>query len=235
MLWFLSLGFLTGLSHALEADHLAAVGAMAVSKDNKSRGHSLARRGVAWGIGHAFTLFAICAAAILLGLTLSDQLAAALEFMVGLMLIFLGVDVIRKMRRAQIHFHVHDHGDGEPHIHAHSHAKTHGHNHGHAQGLPLRPLIVGLAHGAAGSGALLVLALAATQEPWLAIFYVLIFGAGAVAGMALLTYAAMWPLGWAEDGAAWVYKGVSLASAAVAMGLGLSIIIDRWSLAIELL
>ncbi|MGB0505303.1 MAG: hypothetical protein ACPGGK_03820 [Pikeienuella sp.] len=234
MLWFLSLGFLTGLSHALEADHLAAIGAMAVDKRKKGRGeHSLARRGAAWGIGHALTLFAICAAAILLGLTLSDQLAAALEFAVGLMLIFLGVDVIRRMRRARIHFHKHDHGDGAPHIHAHSHAKTSDHNHEHARGLPLKPLLVGLAHGAAGSGALLVLALAATQEPWLAIVYVVIFGVGAVAGMALLTYAASWPLSWAERGAGWIYKGVSLASAAVAMGLGVSIVVDRWAMAIE--
>lgn len=232
MLWFLSLGFLTGMSHALEADHLAAVGALAVDKSKKNK-HSLARRGAAWGVGHALTLFAICAAAILLGLSLSDQLAAALEFAVGLMLIYLGVDVIRRMRRARIHFHQHDHGDGA-HIHAHSHAKTEGHDHEHASGLPLKPLLVGLAHGAAGSGALLVLALAATQEPWLAIVYVVIFGVGAVAGMALLSYAAAWPMGWAERGAGWLYKGVSIASAAVAMGLGVSIVIDRWAMAIEI-
>ena len=93
---FLALGFLIGTQHALKADHLAAVGTLSLGAGHTKR--SLALRGAAWGLGHAITLFAICAAVILLGLSLTEQTAAAFKFAVGVMLVLLGFDVIRRMR-----------------------------------------------------------------------------------------------------------------------------------------
>ncbi|MBY8977505.1 hypothetical protein KHP62_16955 [Rhodobacteraceae bacterium NNCM2] len=226
---FLALGFLIGMSHALEADHLAAVGAMAA----KGGKRQLALRGAVWGLGHTITLFAICTAVILFGVALTDQVSATLEFGVGVMLVFLGFDVIRRMRRQKVHFHAHDHGDGKAHIHAHSHAhstKPHDsdpHMHEHPQGFPLRALLVGLMHGAAGSAGLLALAIAATQNPWTAVAYVAVFGIGSLVGMAALSMAAAWPLGWAERGAKWLYRGLTIGAAALAIAIGAQVMIEN--------
>ncbi|MDJ0951080.1 MAG: high frequency lysogenization protein HflD [Alphaproteobacteria bacterium] len=227
---FLALGFLIGMQHALEADHLAAVGTMAAGGRVSKKG--LALRGAVWGLGHTITLFAICAAVILMGLTLTDRVAAALEFGVGVMLVLLGVDVIRRMRAQKVHFHVHAHDDGRAHIHAHSHAGATAphardrHDHRHPTGFPLRALIIGLVHGAAGSAGLLALAVAATREPWLAVGYVLVFGLGSILGMATLSCAAAWPLGAAERHAKWIHNGLSLGAAALAVMLGVDVMAE---------
>lgn len=229
MLGFLTIGFLVGMSHALEADHLAAVGAMA---NGRSSRWGLALRGAAWGLGHTITLLAICSAVVIFGFALTDQTAAALEFSVGAMLVLLGVDVMRRMRRRRVHFHVHDHGDGQRHIHAHSHRdaavphQADPHRHEHPQGLPFRALLVGLVHGAAGSAGLLALAVAATREPMMAVGYFLVFGLGSMIGMAALSFVAAWPLGWIEHGAKWLHRTVTIAIAATAIGLGISVMMD---------
>ncbi len=234
MLGFLTLGFLIGMSHALEADHLAAVGAMATEETGRRR---LVLRGAAWGLGHTVTLLAICAAAILFGFSLTDRVAAVLEFAVGLMLVMLGLDVFRRMRRQRVHFHVHDHGHGRPHLHAHSHAGARvshdvdPHMHSHPEGLPARALLVGLVHGAAGSAGLLALAAATTKEPLVAVGYVAVFGVGSILGMALLSYAAAWPLGWAERGAKWLHRAVGALAAAVAITIGIGVMVETGALA----
>lgn len=224
---FLTLGFLVGMQHALEADHIAAVSALATGGGSSRRG--LALRGLAWGLGHTITLFSICTAVIVLGLNLTGQATAALEFAVGVMLVLLGLDVFRRMRRKRIHFHAHNHGVGGMHIHAHSHADTtipHGtdpHCHNHSQGLPLRALAVGLVHGAAGSAGLLALAVAATHDALTAVGYVVVFGFGSLVGMGALTAAAAWPLGAAEKYAKWLYSGLSLGAAVLAVAIGINV------------
>lgn len=226
---FLALGFLIGMSHALEADHLAAVGTMAAGGSKRQ----LALRGAVWGLGHTITLFAISSAVIVFGVVLTDRLSAALEFGVGVMLVILGLDVLRRMRRQRVHFHAHDHGDGKPHIHAHSHAgaqtphKRDSHQHRHPQGFPLRALFVGLMHGAAGSAGLIALTVAATKDAWSAIAYVALFGLGSMTGMAALSLVAAWPLGWAERGAKWLYRGLTFSAAALAIILGAEVMLEN--------
>lgn len=231
---FLLLGFLIGMQHALEADHIAAVGALSSGTSSRK---GLALRGLAWGLGHTITLFSICAAVILMGFHLTDHMAAAMEFAVGIMLVLLGLDVLRRMRRQRIHFHAHSHDGESLHIHAHSHKdatvehKQDPHRHAHAEGLPLRALGVGLIHGAAGSAALLALAVAATQNPWTAVGYVLVFGLGSLVGMTALTAVAAWPLGAAEKNAKWLYKGLSLGAAALAVVIGIDVMAENARLA----
>ena len=227
---FLALGFLIGMQHALEADHLAAVGTMAAGHHGGKRG--LALRGAVWGLGHTITLFAICAAVILLGMTLTERMSAALEFGVGVMLVLLGLDVLRRMRAQRVHFHAHRHDGGRPHLHAHSHqgaTAPHGedpHDHKHPQGFPLRALVIGLMHGAAGSAGLLALAVAATREPWAAVGYVAVFGLGSILGMAALSFVAAWPLGAAERHAKWLHGGLALGAAALAVGIGVDVMAE---------
>lgn len=238
MIGFLLLGLFTGMGHALEADHLAAVGAMAAGRGGSRRG--LAVRGAVWGLGHTVTLFAISAVALLLGLTLTDAAAAALEFGVGVMLVVLGLDVIRRLLRRRVHFHVHDHGDGRPHVHAHSHAAARlphecdPHDHAHRERFPVQALLVGLVHGAAGSAGLVALAVAATGEPLVAVAYVAVFGLGSILGMAALSWVAAWPLGLARRMGR-LRRAVGGAAAAVAITLGLAIIAETAPAAMTLL
>ena len=234
---FLVLGFLIGMQHALEADHLAAVGSM-VMTDSKASRKALFLRGATWGLGHTITLFAICATAILLGLTLSESVESSLQFIVGIMLVFLGLDVLRRMKKQKIHFHAHSHGDADKaHLHAHSHAQDKvphaesAHTHTHAKGLQMRALLVGLVHGGAGSGALMVLAAAATQDTLTALGYVAVFGIGSILGMAALTYVATWPLGVAAKGARWLHRGLTVGVAALTILLGVGVMLETGPMA----
>ena len=164
---FLGLGFLLGMRHALEADHLAAVGALASS--GKPTPRKMLSLGMSWGAGHTTTLFVLCALVFVFGAVSSRPVEAGLEFLVGIMLVGLGLNVLRRLIHQRVHFHVHEH-EGKAHIHAHSHQgaqtghKEDPHIHRHAHGFSVKAYLVGLMHGAAGSAALIALTAAATRS-----------------------------------------------------------------------
>src|SRR5687767_10322845 len=166
MFGMLGLGFLLGMQHALEADHVAAVSSIAARRTGV---RDIVKHGLTWGLGHTFTLFVFAGAAILLGHAIPENVAKPLEAAVGIMLIGLGMHVLWRLLRDRVHFHQHEHGDGVRHIHAHSHAHDlvpHEQSaHAHEHGFRWRSLVVGLMHGMAGSAALLVLALTQVADP----------------------------------------------------------------------
>lgn len=183
----LLLGFVIGLKHAVEADHLAAVSAIVSERKSVL---SSALVGGLWGIGHTLTLFIAGVAVILLQVRISERTALALEFGVALMLIALGANVIRKLARGdKLHLHQHAHGEyAHAHLHTHEDAVTeHAHEESefshHGLGFSIRPLIVGMVHGLAGSAALMLLVLSTIETPLVGLLYILIFGFGSVAGM----------------------------------------------------
>src|SRR4051812_5586582 len=106
MLAILSLGFLLGLQHALEADHIAAVSSIAARRSEVT---DIVKHGLTWGLGHTLTLFAFAGAALLLGHVIPEVLSRRLETAVGLMLVGLGVHVLWRLWRDRIHFHRHSH------------------------------------------------------------------------------------------------------------------------------
>ncbi len=226
---FLLLGFLVGVSHAFETDHIAAIGTLASS--GKATPKRLAFLGASWGMGHTTTLFLISLPVILFGVILTARFAAGLEFAIGIMLIGLGAHVFYKLWKARVHLHLHDHGDGQPHFHAHSHAgdtlphSENPHHHKHLR-FSWRAYLIGLAHGAAGSAGLVALAAAATQNPITALIYILVFGFGSILGMAALTYAASWPLRLAEKTAARLLKTVQMATGALAITVGIIVMLE---------
>jgi hypothetical protein len=220
----LLLGLLIGMRHALEADHVAAVATIATRTRTRA---SAVRLGLAWGAGHTITLVAVGTAVICLDLTLAPRLALGLEFAVGVMLVGLGADVLRRMVRNRVHFHVHHHGDGTEHFHAHSHA-GHGrhdaaaHRHDHPSGLAWRALAVGLMHGMAGSAALIVLSLTQVGTWWLALAYMALFGIGSMLGMATLSLVIAVPLHHAARTLTWAHNGLT-----AAVGLG-TVALGSW-------
>lgn len=199
MFGILGLGFLLGMQHALEADHIAAVSSIAARRSDIG---DIVKHGLTWGLGHTLTLFAFAGAAILLGQAIPEHWSRPLETAVGIMLVGLGAHVLWRLWHDRVHFHRHSHGDGMVHIHVHSHAREqsnqaipHGRlGHEHFHGFRWRTLLVGLMHGMAGSAALLVLAVSQAENPAVGLFYVALFGIGSMIGMGALSSAIALPL-----------------------------------------
>jgi high-affinity nickel-transport protein len=213
---FLFLGFLLGMRHATDADHVVAI-ATIVSRARSLAGSALI--GAAWGVGHTVMVMAVGAAIILFGVVIPPKLGLSMEFAVGIMLVLLGVLTLTGMGRTigaahshahsgipsghdfDLHDHLHTHGD---YVHQHPHGHSPG-AHGHAEEHTplarldrswlgrialyewLRPFAVGLVHGLAGSAAVALMVLSIIREPMAAIGYLLLFGFGTIAGMMLIT------------------------------------------------
>ncbi|MBI3035822.1 urease accessory protein UreH [Candidatus Woesearchaeota archaeon] len=177
----LGLGFLSGLRHSFDIDHVAAVSAIA-SKSSSIRKPSLL--GIFWGFGHAIALFCVGLVVLLLKIAIPDKLAFFFEFVVALMLIALGINALFAIKKEKMHIHKHKHGDVE-HIHLHSHKSTEHHKHAHAD--LKKSLVIGLIHGLAGSAALTLLILAGVSSKIVGLAYILLFGAGSILGMMLVS------------------------------------------------
>ncbi|MDJ0779485.1 MAG: urease accessory protein [Gammaproteobacteria bacterium] len=230
MFSLLFLGFVIGMRHALEADHLAAVASLA------SRSASLrqsVRHGTAWGIGHTLTLFLFGGLVLAMDSLVPQDFARTLEAVVGVMLVLLGADVIRRVIRQRIHYHAHRHGAENPHFHAHSHAGEgdHAHSdhaHAHDRDFPLRALLVGLVHGMAGSAALILLTLETVESVALGIAYIALFGLGSIAGMALLSAVISLPLRFSARRLTWLHNGLQLSIGCLTLAIGSAVVWQSW-------
>jgi hypothetical protein len=221
----LLIGFLLGIRHAADPDHLAAVATLAI------RQHSLiqsVRQGVAWGLGHSVVLLAVGGAVLALGASIPRGVATALELVVAGMLIALGVDVLRRLARERIHVHVHTHEPGIRHVHAHGHALGEGrraghHDHAH-NGMPWRALAIGMTHGMAGSAGLIVLSLGAVQSWQTGIMFIALFGAGSIVGMLALSIAIAIPLRVTAVRLGKLFNSLAVAIGGLSCALGLLMI-----------
>lgn len=221
MFGILGLGFVLGMQHALEADHIAAVSSIAARKTNVG---DIVRHGLTWGLGHTITLSLFAGAAILLGHAIPEHIAQPLEGAVGIMMVGLGVHVLWRLWRDRVHFHAHGHGDGTVHLHAHSHAgDTVAHTrstHSHAHGFRWRSLFVGLMHGMAGSAALLVLAVSQVERPAQGVLYILLFGIGSMIGMGALSAVIALPLAASARFLTWANQALQAVVGIVAISIG---------------
>ena len=202
------------MRHATDADHVVAI-ATIVSRERSMAGSALI--GAAWGAGHTVTVMTVGAAIILFGVVIPPRLGMSMEFAVGVMLVVLGVLTLAgsgPLARAA-HAHARLPGGQERDLHDHLHAHgdyVHGHQHGHGPGAHghadehtplarldrsgfgriafydwLRPFVVGLVHGLAGSAAVALMILSIIREPVAALGYLLLFGLGTIVGMMLIT------------------------------------------------
>ena len=225
----LLLGFLIGLKHALEADHVAAVASLA-SKPRSVKGGLVL--GASWGLGHTITLFTFGSAVLIFDLVISKQMTFILEFFVGCMLVFMGGKVIKEIIKKQIHFHMHRHSDGIIHLHFHSHAQhnikhqSKLHQHEHQQNFSLRALMVGMIHGMAGSTALIILTLDSVLSIGTGLVYMLIFGVGSMFGMTLLSFLIIIPLRHSKYSAKHTYLGLQTCIGLATVFLGMLIMYE---------
>lgn len=238
------LGFFLGMRHATDADHVIAVTTI-VSRERRIRDAALV--GALWGVGHTATILVVGGAIVLLGLVIPPRIGLSMEFGVALMLILLGVlNLTGAMRwltaavagrhdpAAGLHTHPHGHGDFV-HTHPHGHGTE---DHGHREDETpqarldrafgrlgvyhvLRPVVVGLVHGLAGSAAVALLVLATIRNPLWAVAYLLVFGVGTIAGMMLITAALALPVAYTAIRFARLHRALAVATGLLSLAFGL--------------
>jgi High-affinity nickel-transport protein len=196
-LGLLLLGFVLGLRHALDVDHLAAVSTIVSGRRSVA---SASLVGVVWGLGHTAALVAVGVVVIGLHAEIPPAVARALELGVAVMLVGLGANLLWTLWRGGVHVHGHAHG-GREHVHFHVHGTTDGgvDHHHHVVRAARRPFAVGVVHGLAGSAGLMLAILATIPSPSFALAYVGVFGAGSIAGMVAMSALLGLPLVLAAD------------------------------------
>lgn len=190
------LGFLLGLKHATDADHVVAVTAIVAREGRFARA---ARIGAMWGVGHSLTVLVIGGALVAFRLTIPARVGLGLEFGVAMMLIVLGFANLRPGTDAS--------------------AAGAGSAAGMRDGS--RPLVVGIVHGLAGSAAVALLVLAAIPDPVWAAAYLVVFGLGTIAGMTVVTWMIAAPVALAAGRVQNLQRGIRLAAGTLSLIVGL--------------
>ncbi len=240
LLSIVALGFFLGMRHATDPDHVIAVTTI-VSRQRSIRHAAVI--GILWGLGHTITILFVGSAIIFFGLVIPPRVGLSMEFSVGLMLILLGVLNLSGMMRwiSETLMPAHSHPDallGQSRADLQN-TRTAQHMHSRNSGPAgwmdctfgrlgiyqvARPVIVGLIHGLAGSAAVALLILTTIRVPSWAVFYLLVFGIGTVAGMMLITTAIAVPLTYSESRFARINKHLGLASGLISMAFGFFIV-----------
>ena len=179
----LGLGFVLGLKHAFDSDHLIAISTIVTRERSPWRSLSI---GLFWGVGHTLTLLLVGLMVLGMKQQIPASVEMSLECLVGVMLVVLGLATLVDWWRKRIHVHRHQH-DGSAHAHFHTHADDASHSHSHRLRLGVKPLVIGMVHGLAGSAALMLIVLTAIPSPSLGLAYIGIFGAGSVLGMGFVS------------------------------------------------
>jgi high-affinity nickel-transport protein len=237
---FMALGFFLGMRHATDADHVIAVGTI-VTRQRTVIGGILV--GAVWGIGHTLTIVAVGVAVIVFRVTIPTRVGLTFEMAAALMLIALGLWSLSSLRpsalrhTAAVHSHPHSHGD---YVHSHRHGHGPG-DHGHPEDRTpqawldrhlgrlgiyqlLRPLIVGVMHGLAGSAAIALLVLTAIDDARWALGYLALFGLGTIVGMIIVTAAVAVPVAYTSERSPRIERRLRLAAGVLSVAMGAFIV-----------
>lgn len=225
--WILLLGFLLGLKHATEADHLAAVSTIVTERKSLLSSSIV---GGLWGLGHTISLVIAGIFVLLLNFQISEQTERILEAIVGVMLILLGLNVLRRIvQGAQMHFHPHEHGSLR-HAHPHLHdAGTEDDPTSH-HGLSFSPkaIVIGMVHGLAGSAALMLLVVPTIESRALGLIYIIVFGIGSIGGMMLMSLLVGLPFHFTALRFNRFNLFLQLFAGLISIGLGLMIVYEKF-------
>lgn len=205
---FLVLAFFLGMRHATDPDHVIAVTTVVTRQRGAAKAAMI---GALWGMGHTFTIFVVGAAIILFKVAIPPRVGLSMEFAVGLMLIFLGVlNLTGSLKWMQRKFTPAQDAGAVPGA-------------GLYAGLynTLRPLVIGIVHGLAGSAAVALVVMAAVRDPWWEIAYLLIFGVGTIGGMMAMTAVLALPIGYTGRKFTGWDNAISVASGLLSLGFGL--------------
>jgi high-affinity nickel-transport protein len=229
-------GFFLGMRHATDADHVVAVTTI-VSRERTLR--AAAPIGAIWGLGHTATILVVGGAIILFGIVIPPRVGLTMELSVALMLILLGglnLAVFMRHTRAVARREAHAHGgNATPHEHVHNA----GHEAADATLARLdrrlgrfgayrlvRPLIVGVVHGLAGSAAVALLVLGTIRDPLWALGYLVVFGVGTIAGMLLITTALAMPFAYAARRFGRLHRALGVVSGLLSLAFGVFLVYE---------
>lgn len=226
ILWALGLGFIIGVRHATDADHVVAITTF-YNRDQSFKSSALI--GVLWGFGHTITVTLIALPIILFSISIPKSLELGFEFIVGLMLVFLGlINLLGVSQRISskylptVHKHSHKDEKGLEHDHIHGHLLGNIGFTAHHLGLfhSLRPVVVGLIHGLAGSAAIALLILSTIKDPLFSLFYLLVFHLGVISGMIVITSFLGISLAFAKSRSKKIHKYLVFASGVLSIVFG---------------
>jgi high-affinity nickel-transport protein len=216
-------GFFLGMRHATDADHVVAVTTF-VSRERSVR--AAASIGMIWGLGHSLTVAFVGGAITFFGLVISPRLGMSLEFCVALMLIILGLINLK----AIVHWARGNAVNSDPVRESDTEIALRGWLDGRLGRLGprqiMRPFIVGIVHGLAGSASLALLVLPLIQKPAWAAAYLIIFGVGTIAGMTVITAAIAWPCASLATRSSSLGRKLAAASGMLSLGFGLFLVYD---------
>lgn len=206
------------MQHSLDADHLAAVSTI-VSKSRSLKKSALV--GAVWGLGHTSALLLVGLVVMILKLSIPTVPARVLEFLVGIMLLYLGLALLKNTIFGELHIHKHRHGEIE-HIHLHSHKVRPDHRHLH------RPLLIGVVHGLAGSAGIMFLIMASMPSMARGLLFTLTFGAGSVLGMVVSGAIIGLPFRFTQKSAR-LHKSFMFLAAIITIIVGIQVLRENWS------
>ncbi len=196
----LGLGFILGVKHAFEADHVLAVSTIVSEQKNSLKA---ALVGVFWGLGHTTTLFIMGIIILLLKLSIPEKLALSFELFVGIMLVILGFRTVKNFRPK-----LHAHGEHED-IKSRKHSTSY---------------LIGMVHGLAGSGALVLLVLSTISSFSQGVYYILFFGLGSTLGMTMMSFLIGLPFSFSASRFPSIEKKLQLLAGILSIGFGMFII-----------
>jgi high-affinity nickel-transport protein len=228
LLAVLAFGFILGMRHATDADHVVAISTI-VARERSIRLAGV--MGALWGLGHTLTILLVGGAILVLGVVIPARVGLTMEFSVAVMLVVLGGlnlagflgDARRIARGGAAAAHGHD--DDRPHDHDHDHgwlSTTLLRRLGAFQ--VARPLVVGVVHGLAGSAAVALLVLTTIRDVRFAMAYLAVFGVGTIAGMMIITSALAVPLAYSAKRFASLDRHMAAVSGALSVAFGLFLI-----------
>jgi hypothetical protein len=221
ILTILGLGFVLGLRHALDTDHVAAVSVVLARQPSVGASGMI---GFSWGLGHTLVLLLVGAVVLALQIEIPESIALAAEFAVGIMLVILGSALAVRLSKERWHIHPHEH-DGERHFHLHSHHLSADHRHPHWLRAFIKPLCIGMVHGLAGSAALLLVVLSTVKSVLTGLLYIAIFGVGSILGMILIGLAISVPVLWSLSVGRHVFVALQGLASLGSIGLGIVIMV----------
>jgi high-affinity nickel-transport protein len=234
LLSVIALGFFLGMRHATDPDHVVAVTTI-VTRQRTVKHAALI--GALWGAGHTMTIVAVGGAILLFGWVIPARVGLSMEFSVAAMLILLGIMNLagflewlnRRFSSGPEETHNHrqaTEGMGSGHLHevdgAHVPMNWFDRHLGRMSLYQMvRPLLVGIVHGLAGSAAVALLVLATIRDPRWAFLYLLVFGVGTIAGMMAITAAIGWPLVYAGKSSPRLGSVLRISSGLLSLAFGL--------------
>ena len=225
LLAVLTIGLVFGLKHATEVDHVVAISTIVSRHKNVFRS---ALVGALWGAGHTASLLIVGVIVLSLRIAIPERVSGWLEFGVAVMIIALGVSALWRAVRKNSEVHVHQHShDGLSHTHVHFHEHENKHNpssqtaHSHAVSrIGWKPVLVGMMHGLAGSGALTLLVLTQISSSLIGFLYVATFGLGSIVGMLLMSGLIGLPFAFTSGKLTHLHQGLQTLAAVLSICFG---------------